>query len=256
MVKEENKQSDDLKPILDAYRLASKRLLLLDYDGTLAPYAPRPEQAKPTGQTLAVIKKLANDSRNTVIIISGRQRDVLDEWLGHLPVQLIAEHGAFEKYDGTWQTIISLGQNWKEKIRSVMQPYINKTLGTLLEEKDTALVFHYRDATDPKKAKITADTLFDKLKPIANKLGLHISHASMTIEVREEGADKGQAALNSLALDNYDFVLCAGDSQTDEDMFTKLSQKAFCIKVGPEKTAATHRVKSPEALLNFLEVCA
>lgn len=256
MVKEENKQSEDLKPIFEAYHLAKNRLFLLDYDGTLVPFAPQPDQAKPTEKTLSVIKKLADDAHNTVIIISGRDKRELDTWLGHLPVQLIAEHGTFEKHDNKWYITINIDESWKEKIRFVIQSYVKKTPGTLLEEKKSALVFHYRNAFNQANARKIADELYQKLCPLAEELGLHILHSSMVVEVRCKGADKGKATQDLLASGKYDFVLCAGDSQTDEDMFTKLNNQAYCIKVGPGKTSATYRVNSPETLLKFLEACA
>lgn len=238
--------------ILEAYRPANKRLLLLDYDGTLAPFALRPEQAKPSARTLSVIKKLAADVHNTVTIISGRDMNVLDAWLGYLPVQFVAEHGAFEKRDGTWQTTINLDPIWKEKVLPIMLSYVQALPGSLLEEKETALVYHYRNAVNQANARNTADSLFQKLRPLVAQLGLYTTHDSMAIEIRRSGTDKGQAALVSLALGSYDFVLCAGDSVTDEDMFTKLAGRAFCIKVGSEKTAATYRVKNPEAFIDLL----
>ena len=133
-----------------------------------------------------------------------------------------------------------------------MQPYVHALPGSLLEEKKTALVYHYRNAVNQANARDTANLLFQKLRPLVAQLGLHTTHDSMAIEIRRSGADKGQAALASLDLGNYDFVLCAGDSATDEDMFTKLAGRAFCIKIGFGKTAATYRVKSPEAFVDLL----
>jgi trehalose 6-phosphate synthase/phosphatase len=133
-----------------------------------------------------------------------------------------------------------------------MRPYVQTASGALLEEKETALVYHYRNAANQKLAKNIADALFEKLQPLAAELGLHVSHASMAVEIRLKGADKGKAALASLYGKNYDFVMCAGDSDTDEDMFTELANQAFCVKVGPGKTSAAYRVSSPEKFVEFL----
>lgn len=252
MAKASNEQSTPLTSIFDAYRSANERLLLLDYDGTLVPFAARPEQAKPSAQTLGVITKLATDTHNTVIIISGRDQNVLDIWLGHLPVQFVAEHGAFEKRGGTWRSTSNLNPAWKEKVRPIMQSYVRTIPGSLLEEKQTALVYHYRDAANRVSARSAANTLLQKLRPLVTELDLHASHDNMTIEIRRSGTDKGQAALAGLALGNYDFVMCAGDSETDEDMFTELADLAFCIKIGSGKTAASYWIKSPEVFIDFL----
>ncbi|MBI3624498.1 trehalose-phosphatase [Candidatus Saccharibacteria bacterium] len=251
-----NKRLDSLVSVASAYLAANNRLLLLDGDGTLVPFAAKPEQAKPSAKTLSVIKKLASDSHNTVVIISGRDRNTLDTWLGHLPIQFVAEHGVFEKIDGGWRASIDLDSTWKEKARPIIRNYVQMIPGSLLEEKESALVYHYRNAVDQSAARSAAHELLQKLKPLVTELGLHSVHASMVVEIRQSGTDKGQAALAELGRRSYDFILCAGDSQTDEDMFKRLAQQAFCIKVGSGQTAASYQVKNPETLVNFLTTLA
>ena len=73
-----------------AYHAAESRLLLLDYDGTLVPFARRPQQARPGQALLNLLTRLSADPRTTLVIISGRQRAVLDEWFGTLPIGLVA----------------------------------------------------------------------------------------------------------------------------------------------------------------------
>ncbi len=79
------------------YCYASRRLLLLDYDGTLVPFHNRPEAAKPDTQLIHMLRHLAEDTANRLVIISGRDRHTLDEWLGDISLDLIAEHGAWHK---------------------------------------------------------------------------------------------------------------------------------------------------------------
>ena len=115
-----------LTDILPAYRQARKRLLLLDYDGTLAPFVRDPSNAKPSDRVLSVLQRLTEDKRNTVAVISGREKKVLDDWLGHLRVKLIAEHGAFEKYGKEWQNVIRVNPSWKEVIRPIIHSFLPK----------------------------------------------------------------------------------------------------------------------------------
>ncbi|MGN6567651.1 MAG: bifunctional alpha,alpha-trehalose-phosphate synthase (UDP-forming)/trehalose-phosphatase, partial [Flavipsychrobacter sp.] len=76
------------------YMYAQKRLLFLDYDGTLVPFTRRPEDAFPDTEVLRTLERLGNDIKNNVVVISGRDKATLDKWLGHLPLNIVAEHGA------------------------------------------------------------------------------------------------------------------------------------------------------------------
>ena len=241
-----------LKQIVRFYSKANKRLMLLDYDGTLVPLMSRPEQAKPSSRVLSVIKALTSDVHNTVVIISGRDQEVLDSWLGHLPVQFFAEHGEFEKRDNQWLHTATLDEGWKNTIQPLMVASAHRVPGSLIEEKKTSLVFHYRNASDKNKAIKQAKNLFNELLPIAKELGLRITHDKLTIEIQRSNADKGLAALSRLVGTNYDFMLSAGDSETDENMFKKLSDRAISVKIGPGNTVAAYRVASPEAFVDFL----
>lgn len=84
------------------YDQAVRRLVLLDYDGTLVAFKARPEDAKPTPELIALLQRLADDPANHVVINSGRDHYTLEKWLGNLPVSFAAEHGAFYKEHGVW----------------------------------------------------------------------------------------------------------------------------------------------------------
>src|SRR5687768_7114763 len=81
--------------ILKQFAESNKRCVLLDYDGTLAPFQKLPSLAIPSQETIQLLRDLAKDDRNEVVVISGRDNDILEKWMGHLPVTLVAEHGAF-----------------------------------------------------------------------------------------------------------------------------------------------------------------
>lgn len=84
------------------YDQAAHRLVLLDYDGTLAAFKSKPEDAKPTPELIALLQRLADDPANHVVINSGRDHYTLEKWLGNLSVSFAAEHGAFYKEHGVW----------------------------------------------------------------------------------------------------------------------------------------------------------
>ncbi len=96
---------------------AKKRCILLDYDGTLAPFENLPSLAIPGDEVLRLLSQLSSDINNEVIVISGRDNGSLQKWMGHLPLTLVAEHGAFIKYrNESWQQQVFQSNQWKEEI--------------------------------------------------------------------------------------------------------------------------------------------
>ncbi len=77
--------------------LLKNEYFFFDYDGTLRPFVKRPEDAKPDEEMKSLLLKLAENKNNKVVVISGRDRHTLQEWLGHLPIDMIAEHGVWTK---------------------------------------------------------------------------------------------------------------------------------------------------------------
>jgi trehalose 6-phosphate synthase/phosphatase len=115
-------QPQRLRPfeIRDAYTRASQRLLILDYDGTLVPFAKRPQQATPPAVLLELLNTLASDPQNCVALMSGRTAENLDRWFGTVPgIWLAAEHGAELKVSSvsTWEPLRSeVPTEWKNTL--------------------------------------------------------------------------------------------------------------------------------------------
>ncbi|TWR27557.1 bifunctional alpha,alpha-trehalose-phosphate synthase (UDP-forming)/trehalose-phosphatase [Mucilaginibacter pallidiroseus] len=248
----------DKAKILDRYSSATDRLILLDYDGTLAPFAKEPGMARPSDEVLQILTKLSADNHNKVYIVSGRDSDTLQGWLGHLPIGIIAEHGAKVKHMG--QAWGSFGSDQvKDKLQTVykmMQGYVDACPGSFIEEKDFSLAWHYRKA-DPVTGPLKAARLLQDLQKSADTRVLSLLDGHKVIEVKGGNTDKGQAIEQLMTGHTYDFILCIGDDQTDEDMFRKLAgvANAFTIKVGAEESLAAYNLLTPylvHALLQTL----
>src|SRR5690606_11020475 len=89
-----------LDQIQDSYRQANRRLIFLDYDGTLVNFTDDPGDAAPDAALINLLAGLAKDTRNRIVLISGRKRDTLDEWFPGLNLDMVAEHGAWIKMQG------------------------------------------------------------------------------------------------------------------------------------------------------------
>jgi trehalose 6-phosphate synthase/phosphatase len=242
--------------LLEDYAKSWKRLLLLDYDGTLIPFSKKPADAVPTAELFMALKEILANNRNDVYIISGRDSATLESWLGNLPIGLIAEHGAKIKHPGGyWQNEIEPSSNdWMARIRHIMELQSAKCANSFIEQKEFSLAWHYRNAELVGGA-LKAKELYSQLLEITAHLPLNVLSGNKVIEVRYNGIDKGKAAEKVLNLKTYDFVLCIGDDQTDEDMFKKLAYvpHAYTLKVGTDRSFATYNVQSPNVVLSLIE---
>jgi trehalose 6-phosphate synthase/phosphatase len=241
------------KELLKAYSEAKTRLFLLDYDGTLKDYvAPTSkDRARPPRALLTRIKALASDKRNRLCIISGRTRATLQAWFGSLPITLVAEHGAWIRHDGQWASADVDFQLYKDKLLPIMQGYAERTPGTTVEEKDFALVWHYRGVT-PELASVRKIGLKHDLKVALHGTDIGVFEGNKILEVKPKSISKGAFAQEMLNHTGADFILCAGDDYTDEDMFAVLPGTAWTIKVGPGNTGARNTIGSVESMVELL----
>lgn len=220
------------KKLIDDYLNSKKRLILLDYDGTLVPFSEKPERAEPDNQLLTLLKSISADKKNEIIIISGRPKQILQKWFDKLNMGLIAEHGAWIKKKGEdWGTIEPLRNDWKKEIMPILELYIDRTPNSFIEEKEFSLVWHHR-RVDPELALVRSRELKDALVHLTANFNLVVLEGNKVIEIKKAGINKGRAALRWLSKRNPDFILALGDDRTDEDVFAVLPDKAYSFKVG------------------------
>lgn len=233
--------------IFASYQQSKKRLFLLDYDGTLADLMPTPPEAKPTAELIQILESLTSDPANTVVVISGRDHQTLDQWLGDLPLSFAAEHGMMIKQAGQgWQEPVIIDSSWKIAVKEMMQPYADAVPGSFLEDKAMSLAWHDRAALDPAQAQAAEQELAAKMQHYAEISGLRVIHGKNVVEVQAAGVSKGTAAKRWLDTPGWDFILAAGDDTTDEDLFAAMPSQAFTIKVGQEESHARLHVASPQ----------
>ncbi len=238
--------------IIQEYKEGKKRLMLLDYDGTLAPFTRIPSEAKPSKELMEQLEIMAKDPKNEVVVISGRDEKTLDSWLGKLSISLVAEHGASIKLKGgNWQRQFDIQPGWKDRIRPIMVLFASRCSGALVEEKDNTLAWHYRN-TVPELGFTRSRELMNSISQLITNTSLQVIDGNKVLEVRQSGVDKGTTAMK--LLNNYqpDFVFSIGDDATDEDMFNILNKKGFTIKIGNGATAADYYVLQQSEVLPLL----
>jgi trehalose 6-phosphate synthase/phosphatase len=246
-----------LADLLETYAQAERRLFLLDYDGTLVAFASTPEGAAPDPELLRLLKRLAEGDQNTVVAISGRDSQTLERWLGEAGIDLVAEHGAHVRLveEGTWENMVQgVEEGWKEKLRPVFEVFVDRTPGSLLEEKEAALVWHYRRA-EPGLGSQRAAELTEALEGYVANTSLHILQGHKVVEVKPSSVSKGRAAQPWLqGKTDYDFILAVGDDVTDEALFEVVPEDQWSVKVGvPETSQASYYVSSSQEVRDLLK---
>ena len=217
---------------------------MLDYDGTLVQFESNPEEARPDEDLLNLLKKISADKKNELVIISGRDRNTLEKWVGDINVSLVAEHGVEIRENGNpWEIIEKLSADWKKEIRPILDRYAEKTPRSFVEEKKYSLAWHYRNSglilgTSRKRE------LVGVLAEVASSFDLQILEGNKVIEIKSARINKGKITSRFVAKDNWDFILAMGDDTTDEDIFTVLPERAYSIKVGLGHSQAKFNFKS------------
>jgi trehalose 6-phosphate synthase/phosphatase len=240
-----------LAQIKRQYDRSSHRLLVLDYDGTLAPFYKKPEEAAPSPILLSLLEKMAKDPANHVVINSGRSSEMLEKWFGDLPIDLSAEHSALYKENGEWHENFKKIEQWDSEILDIIQRTIEKTPNSWLEIKNTALVWHYRKV-DTWLANLREEQLVRALIEPCTRLNLQIVPGNKILEIKPSAFNKGTEIKRRMQKEKFDFVMAIGDDTTDEDMFRAIPSDGISIKVGDFSPIAKYRISLQSKVIPFL----
>jgi len=221
----------------------SRVLLAFDYDGTLAPIVPAPEQAVMRPETRALLEALA--SRYPCVVISGRARaDAIRRLRGVEAVEVIGNHGI-----EPWQTSrrgLLVVRRWRGLLARQLAPFA----GLLIEDKVHSLAVHYRRSREKKKARAAilraaaalGDVRLIRGKQVVNLLPTDAPH-------------KGIALERARARFACDTAIYVGDDETDEDVFA-LDQpgRLLTIRVGRKRQSlASYFLRNQSEIDRLLE---
>ena len=239
-----------MKTISKKFKNSKNCLFLLDYDGSLVEFDKNPNNVRPDKELSDVLRKLTKNNKNEVVIVSGRDKETLENWLGKLTDGLSGEHGIWIKDDGEWEKQENLSNEWKEDIRPILELFVDRTPGSFIEEKNYSLAWHYRKV-DPALSAVRVGELKDALSHITVNMDVGVLEGNKVIEIKYSAVNKGRAALHWLNKNEWDLIIAIGDDWTDEDIFEVLPKDSYTIKVGHGVSKASYRLPSVKSAREF-----
>lgn len=247
-----NRQLDQFWQHLSAARGA---VLLLDYDGTLAPFRVARDQAIPYPGVREILTAIRRDTATRLVIISGRAIDDLLPLLGlDPPPEVWGCHG-WERLDALGRRIpVALPEPAVAGLREAGRWLDQAGLAGCCETKPASLALHWRGLPETEVESLRLRTI-SGWQPIAARAGLEVHPFNGGLELRCPGRSKATAVQTILAELEDDWPIAfLGDDLTDEDGFAALADRGLAVLVR-EAARATHaglRLKPPEELIDFL----
>ncbi|VFQ60303.1 unnamed protein product [Cuscuta campestris] len=226
---------------IEHYMQSKNRLLILGFNAALTEpldtQERRADQLKDMDPKLhpdlkEPLKRLCDDPNTTVVVLSGSDRNVLDENFSGYNMWLAAEHGMFLRFTkSSWMTTMpeNLHMDWVDSVKHVFEYFTERTPGSHFEIRETSLVWNYKYA-DVEFGRLQAKDLLQHLwtGPISNA-SVDVVQGTRSVEVRANGVTKGAAidrilgeiVHNSKVKKPIDYVLCIGHFlPKDEDIYT------------------------------------
>jgi len=244
-----------IERFLKAVAEAPRSLLLLDYDGTLAPFCEERDQAFPYPGVAELLQEIVSGGRTRVVISSGRNTSEIIPLLGIFPTpEMWGLHGLQRrKPDGSIETM-RLEERYVEALSDADRWLGCQYLRHTAEFKTGSIAVHWRGLSDWGAEDLRSRVLLG-WKPIAVHSGLELLDFDGGIEIRVPEADKGDVVrlvLSEMEPDTPAAYL--GDDATDERAFRAIRGGGLCVLVRPRwrPTAAQLWLKPPEELIDFL----
>jgi trehalose 6-phosphate phosphatase len=252
---------EELIALVQSHRQTRRLLIGLDYDGTMAEIAPRPELARPTLELLQILTRLVACPDYAVVIISGRPLPELQQLLPVPGLNFLGSHGAEGFIEGS---LCSFAEpdvyllNYGELTRQITLRLADLA-GWWLESKPLGLALHYRQASPEMESRILG-TLEPWLTDIRRQGCFQVLYERKAIEILPRTVSKGQAFTGILLSPCFSecYPLYCGDDVTDESVFHMLQGRGLTVKVGTtgEGTQADYFLADPVEVRRFLALLA
>ncbi len=229
--------------------------LLLDYDGTLAPFQPDRAQAFPYPGVATLVKEIISNGRTRVVLVTGRSANDIIPLLGILPYPEIWGSQGLQrlKPDGTYE-MPRMDESVRHALEDAGEWLYDQDLYRMAEFKPGSIAVHWR-GLPPATALDIRDRVLLGWVPIVERCALVLLPFDGGLEIRSPGRNKGDAVRTILTeMDGQTPIAYLGDDLTDEDAFRALQHRGLTALVRHEwrATFANLWIRPPEELLEFL----
>ncbi|HSK21654.1 MAG TPA: trehalose-phosphatase [Egicoccus sp.] len=235
-------------------------LVVLDFDGVLAPIVERPEDAAPAPGIVDAIGVLAQ--RTAVALVSGRPIAELDERLGILPVVYAGGHGAeVRTAEGERSAFVDPDTvaDVLDDLAGDLDRLLRDEDGWQIERKAASLAVHHRRAAPERRDALLPRVIASLEARRGAGPGFEVLAGKAVVELRPDGVDKGRALAWIADRIPGARPLVLGDDVTDEDAFREADRRdglGVLVADAPRATVARRRLRDPDAVATFLRTFA
>jgi trehalose 6-phosphate phosphatase len=246
--------------LLDAFlqqlKTAASSALLLDYDGTLAPFHVDRNRAFPYPGAISILEKIAQSGRTKVIIISGRPIVELGALLAPMnTLEMWGTHGLERQLSNGSYSCVPINEEDAGALAKAQEWIVTAGLLSRAEIKLGGIAVHWRGLSRAQTKNVQSLTL-DGWTKIAEQSRLKLLQFEAGLELRISHPDKGDTVTSILAdLEPRAPVAYLGDDLTDEDAFRTLKRRGLTVLVKDtyRETNAETWIKPPQELIDLLE---
>jgi trehalose-phosphatase len=235
--------------------LARRRLLMLDYDGTLAPLTLERSEALPEPRSLDLLKRIAESDHTSIAIVSGRPLREIEAQLGTLRATFVGEHGWEWRGPNGELVRKPLDETLLHALEAAERIAASNGWSELIERKRSAIVLHTRALAKPEALEIEERCL-SAWGRLAGEARMTLDRIDGGIELRAGDPNKGTVVLSLMSQVGLGALgVFVGDDVTDEDAFDAVKDWGFGVRVGDTEapSIAQGRLPSSDAVPEFLE---
>ncbi|QBY00357.1 trehalose-phosphatase [Rhodophyticola sp. CCM32] len=224
----------------------------LDFDGCLVAIAPRPDAVVIPRGLVQMLDRLYHRAGGALALVSGRAIADLQGFLPGLNVPMVGCHGAEHARGRGRVTRLRVDRDILAQAIAALHAAAGPVPGFLVEVKPVSVGLHYRanPALEPE-----AEAIMGRIAKAAP--GFHLHQSKQMIELRPDGADKGQAVAKLLSEASFQgrCPVVMGDDLTDEPAFAQANRRGgVSVKIGQGATAARHRLRDPQQVRHWLNI--
>jgi trehalose 6-phosphate phosphatase len=222
--------------------------LFLDFDGTLIPIAPRPQDVRVPGWVVPVLKQLHERLDGAIALVSGRPLSGLDGLLRPLRLSAAGVHGV-ERRRSDGRIHVHSGE-LPAAVRQAADVLAQRNASLLVEPKPGALAVHFRA-----RPELESLCLLLLRAALVGAEGWEIQRGPCVAEVKPTRVSKGRAVAAFLTEPAFSghVPVYVGFDDSDEDGIAAAQQHGgFGVKVGQGASCALHRLSDPQAVGHWL----